>query len=56
MYQYHTSCGLQIGFIGAMMYAQDGVGLFTQRERERALRTETGYCSPAWDCGKGSLV
>ena len=27
-----------------------------QRERERDLREETVYCSPAWDCGKGSLV
>ena len=26
------------------------------RERERDLREETVYCSPAWDCGKGSLV
>ena len=25
-------------------------------ERERDLREETVYCSPAWDCGKGSLV
>ena len=27
-----------------------------ERERERDLREETVYCSPAWDCGKGSLV
>ena len=27
-----------------------------KRERERDLRTDTGYCSPGWDCGKGSLV
>ena len=27
-----------------------------RRERERDLREETVYCSPAWDCGKGSLV
>ena len=25
-----------------------------QRERERDLREETVYCSPAWDCGKGT--
>ena len=25
-------------------------------ERERDLREETVSCSPAWDCGKGSLV
>jgi len=25
-----------------------------ERERERDLREETVYCSPAWDCGKGS--
>ena len=25
-------------------------------ERERDLRTDTGGKSPAWDCGKGSLV
>ena len=25
-------------------------------DRERDLREETVYCSPAWDCGKGSLV
>ena len=28
----------------------------TNRERERDLREETVYFSPAWDCGKGSLV
>ena len=27
-----------------------------ERERERDLREETVCCSPAWDCGKGSLV
>ena len=27
-----------------------------ERERERDLREETVYCSPAWGCGKGSLV
>jgi len=27
-----------------------------ERDRERDLRKEAMYCSPAWDCGKGSLV
>ena len=27
-----------------------------ERERERDLPEETVNCSPAWDCGKGSLV
>ena len=26
------------------------------RGREREICEETVYCSPAWECGKGSLV
>ena len=30
-------------------------GLYV-REGERDLREETVNCSPAWDCGRGSLL
>ena len=31
-------------------------GIEHGREREEEIRRETVYCSPAWGCGKGSLV
>ena len=49
-----VSCSLQ----GCRFHSHldRGCTLNVQRERERDLREETVYCSPAGDCGKGSLV